>query len=211
MGKKAAYHLSNCGVKFRENATTENYLAFAAWIITGKMPNLGVLMDQEEANRRMKELDEIYARGEKPELAYCGLRYNKSQTIPFTKCRKVFVTNIETGEEKEFSSIKEASEWLSLIWDMKPISIGACLRYRTEYKGYKIKISGKRDKRKTSKPVLAKNVKTGESYKFESLSDCSRFLTELYGVIVGSGMIAEKAENGKFYKETWKFEYISKE
>lgn len=209
MGKKAAYELSNYGKSFRENATTENYLAFAAWIITGKMPNLGVLMDEEESNKRMKELDSIYARGEKTELANA---WKKRERIKITKeskkGRTVYLTNIETGEKLEFSTIQETSKYLAPIWNMKATSIEVTLRMRKEYKGYKIHITGETQRRYNAKPIVATNIKTGEKHKFDCFVDCTRFMTNLYSSVLSCGAIKEKVQTGKLYKETWKFEYV---
>ena len=208
--KYAAYHLSDVGQHFEENKTSENYLAFAAWIVTGKMPNLAYLMDKEAEQKRMKELDEIYAKGEKPELADYG-RIGKKPTIVKSpkRTRKVHLTNIETGEEKEFEAIKDAAEYLAPIWNMKVNSIETSLRMKREYKGYKIQIEGKLRRKYKIEPIMAINIKPGEKHKFDCLVDCTRYITNLYDVIVCCGAIKEKAKTGKTYKDTWRFEYIA--
>jgi len=206
--KYAPYKLSNYGKHFKKDETSENYLAFAAWIVTGKMPNLTYLMDEKESNKRMKELDEIYARGERPELSNLGI--NKAKPRPGNqRKRAVKVTNIETQEEKNFSSIKDASRYLSSIWNMKSSSIEAMLRKKSEYKGYKIEVSGYTQKRKKgSKPIIAINIKTGERIKFHCLNECAEYIGNLYKVNVGGGFIRRKEKLDEAYRDTWKFESI---
>ena len=190
--KYAAYHLSDIGQHFEENKTSENYLAFAAWIVTGKMPNLAYLMDKEA------ELADYGRIGKKPTIVKSPKR-----------TRKVHLTNIETGEEKEFEAIKDAAEYLAPIWNMKVNSIETSLRMKREYKGYKIQIEGKSRRKYKIEPIMAINIKTGEKHKFDCLVDCTRYITNLYDVIVCCGAIKEKAKTGKTYKDTWRFEYIS--
>ena len=43
------------------------------------------------------------------------------------------LSDIETGEEKEFEAIKDAAEYLAPIWNMKVNSIETSLRMKQDY------------------------------------------------------------------------------
>lgn len=92
---------------------------------------------------------------------------------------------------------------------MKVNSIETSLRMKREYKGYKIQIEGKSRRKYKIEPIMAINIKTGEKHKFDCLVDCTRYITNLYDVIVCCGAIKEKAKTGKTYKDTWRFKYIA--
>lgn len=83
----------------QEDPTYENYLRLAEWIFTGKV-SLIDLLDQEEATRRMKEIDELRLskKIEKNNITKRKNAYNK--TI-------IEVINTKTKEKSFYKSIRE--------------------------------------------------------------------------------------------------------
>lgn len=111
--RKADFNLNSIG-KAATDSRYINYKALQYAIIYGKKPNLRFLQDREIAEKRIAELDKIYARGEKPPLA-------QKFSSPTKKARKnkeqydtqnVKVENIKTGEVLEFENINQLSKYL---------------------------------------------------------------------------------------------------
>ena len=85
----------------QEDPTYENYLRLAETIFTGKI-RLVDLQDNEEAAKRMKEIDELRARGEQTEYETIDITAEKGIGTPLE------VKNCRTKEVKNFTSIKKA-------------------------------------------------------------------------------------------------------
>ena len=96
----------------QEDPTYENWLRLAEAIFSGQT-RLSDLYDKKEELERIREIDELRARGEKTpyqieEKTSKPIRKNnpkfKPESIP------VEIKNLETGEKGEFNSIKQACE-----------------------------------------------------------------------------------------------------
>ena len=63
--------------------------------------------DRIESIRRMKEIDDMRARGLKTECEQIKIDISESREKP-SRSTKVYIKNFATGEEKEYESIKQA-------------------------------------------------------------------------------------------------------
>lgn len=99
----------------QEDITYENYLRLAESILTGKTKVVD-LQDEEEAAKRMQEIDELRARGEKTEYEILT-SYNKKQVgNPDIYKKRVIIetTNIETGEIIYYKSVRQLCDALGI-------------------------------------------------------------------------------------------------
>lgn len=94
----------------QEDVTYENYLRLAESILSGKTKVVD-LQDETEARKRMQEIDELRARGEKTEYE---LETHQNKKKYDTDNRKITnkkivleVTNTETGEKIMYKSLRE--------------------------------------------------------------------------------------------------------
>lgn len=87
----------------QEDPTYENWLRLAETIFSGQI-RLSDLYDKEESLKRMKEIDELRARGEKTEYEtlYAGSEMGRGTPLEVKNCR--------TKEVKKFTSIKKACD-----------------------------------------------------------------------------------------------------
>lgn len=100
-----------CG-SAQEDPTYENWLRLAEAIFSGQT-RLADLYDKKEELLRIKEIDELRARGEKTlyqieEEISKPIRRKKPNFKP--ESIPVLIKNLETGEKGEFNSIKQACE-----------------------------------------------------------------------------------------------------
>lgn len=108
-----------------EDPTILNYMALLCAIFNkGKF--YGMFYDYKESQRRMAELDEIYARGELPPLA---IEFKKSAVVDRTKqeyieCfgsaingKKVRVIDLKNQTITIFKSKKEAAKYIAKVSD----------------------------------------------------------------------------------------------
>ena len=93
-----------------DDPTYENWLRLAETIFTGKI-RVNDLLDEEEAKRRMQEIDELRARGEKTECEHETRRNKKKWETEYreltNKKIKLEVTNTKTKEKKIYNSMSE--------------------------------------------------------------------------------------------------------
>ena len=200
--RKADFNLNSIG-KAATDSRYINYKALQYAIIYGKKPNLGFLQDREIAEKRIAELDKIYARGEKPPLA-------QKFSSPTKKARKnkeqydtqnVKVENIKTGEVLEFKNIYRACKYLAPIMNKSVPTIFRKIRMQETYLGYSFEL-------KEKPSIRAENIKTGEVLEFENINQLSKYLGEKCGNELRSDKIKEKIEYKKIYKKEWRFSYI---
>lgn len=94
----------------QEDPTYENYLRLAEWIFTGKV-SLSDLLNEEESRKRMKEIDELRARGERTPYE-AEFKKPKAKGNPNLSPRKIVleVTNLETKEKIIYKSMKSFCE-----------------------------------------------------------------------------------------------------
>lgn len=200
--RKADFNLNSIG-KAATDSRYINYKALQYAIIYGKKPNLGFLQDREIAEKRIAELDKIYARGEKPPLA-------QKFSSPTKKSRKnresydtqnVKVENIKTGEVLNFKNIYRACKYLAPIIDRSIPTIFRKIRMQEDYLGYRFELEKKHK-------IRAENIKTGEVLDFENINQLSKYLGERCGNELRADKIKEKIEYEKLYKKEWRFSYI---
>ncbi|MGM9533712.1 MAG: NUMOD1 domain-containing DNA-binding protein [Intestinibacter sp.] len=210
--RKAEFDLNNFGKHLDESdPTIANHVALLLTILSGRsnMPYLGILQDKNLEAKRMAELDEIYARGGRPPLAEKFSNEKKNVKKHYTRSRAVKMTNKATGEILEFQSIKEAARYLNRIEPSKTVSgYENLLHLKTKYKNYTFEIEGIRVKpsKDKRKPVIAKNLKTGETIEFESLSSCSNYLKTVCKCKVYREKLERILEKDMMI-ENWKIRY----
>lgn len=94
----------------QEDPTYENYLRLAEWIFTGKI-RLVDLQDKQEEVKRMKEIDELRARGEKTSYEPVEKKPKRVNNPNFKPKRiMVEVTNLEINEKNIYKSMKNFCE-----------------------------------------------------------------------------------------------------
>ena len=116
----------------QSDPTRDNWLRLAAAILIKPENMIGCgrnnstlgisltdLYDKEEELKRMKEIDELRARGEKTEYEKLhpsdSERYKSIQKSYSRRGAPIEVTNLSTGEVKKFESIKSASYECNLL------------------------------------------------------------------------------------------------
>lgn len=94
----------------QEDPTYENWLRLAEWIFTKKI-RLVDLQDKDEEQKRMKEIDELRARGEKTPYEPANKK-KKAKGNPNLSPRKIVleVTNLENNEKIIYKSMKNFCE-----------------------------------------------------------------------------------------------------
>lgn len=210
--RKAEFDLSNFGKHLDESdPTLANHVALLLTILSGKRnaPSLSMFQNKELEKKRMTELDEIYVRGGRPPLAKKFSNEKKNVKKHYTRARAVKITDKVTGEILEFQSIKEAARYLNRVEPSKTVAgYENLLHIRAEYKNHSFEVEGicvktSKDKRK---PVIAKNLKTGEKIEFESLSSCSNYLNTVCECKIYREKI-ERAIRTKRLIEVWEIQY----
>lgn len=196
------------------DSTLLNYYALYLTIKSDKKnaPDLWIFRNKELEKKRMKELDEIYARGERPPLAeqFSNKKHKKNKNIfGNDKNKKITkITNKVTGDVMEFQSIKEASRFLSLTeGDKTACAYEHILHTRKKYKNYSFEVNGGCLKpiKNIPKSVVAENIVTGEKIEFESTNKCAKYFKNIYSEIYRT-KIKSFIEESKVYKN-WKFYY----
>lgn len=91
----------------QDDITYENYLRLAEWIFVGKV-HLKDLQDDREAKKRMKEIDELRARGDRTPYEDETIQ-NKKRCAPKTNKKRIVieVTNLAINEKTIYKSLRE--------------------------------------------------------------------------------------------------------
>lgn len=92
----------------QDDPTYENYLRLAEWIFTGKVLTSD-LQDQQEALKRMREIDELRAKGGKTEYEESTENKKKPKKNDNFKPKRIiiYVTDTKTNETIAYNSIRE--------------------------------------------------------------------------------------------------------
>lgn len=213
--RKADFNLNNIGKSINESdPTIANYVALWMTIKSGKtnVPDLHMFRNEEEAKKRMAELNEIYARGERPPLAQkFSNRKRKVSSNVFGNAKNkkaVKVINKETGEEMIFESTKQAARYLSMIErDKTAAAYEYILHSRSEFKNYIFETSGYFKPLKTKrKAVIAENIETREIIEFENLNKCAKYLKTVCECKVYREKLERILEKDRMI-ENWKIRY----
>ncbi|WP_434796648.1 hypothetical protein [Terrisporobacter vanillatitrophus] len=93
----------------QEDPTYENYLRLAEAIFTGRIKVVD-LQDKEEETKRMKEIDDMRARGEKTPYEAAEKKPKRITNTKGPKKIMVEVTNLETNEKNIYKSMKNFCE-----------------------------------------------------------------------------------------------------
>lgn len=188
---KAKFDMSNLGkIIDTSDPTLLNYIALYLTIKSERKnaPSLSMLQDKEASDKRMKELNEIYARGDKPPLAKkISSKKNSKPLVPVKregKEVKVKITDKTTGKVFEFYSINQAARFLSITeGDKSRSGYEYTLKQKKEYKNYilyvKDHIYPNENNRGKNAPVVAENTLTGEKIEFRSKNACAEHLNKI--------------------------------
>lgn len=93
----------------QEDPTYENYLRLAEAIFTGRIKVVD-LQDKEEERKRMKEIDDMRARGEKTPYEAAEKKPKRITNTKGSKKIMVEVIDLETNEKNIYKSIKNFCE-----------------------------------------------------------------------------------------------------
>lgn len=93
----------------QEDPTYENYLRLAEAIFTGRIKVVD-LQDKEEETKRIKEIDDMRARGEKTPYEAAEKKPKRITNTKGPKKIMVEVTNLETNEKNIYKSMKNFCE-----------------------------------------------------------------------------------------------------
>ncbi|MPM81081.1 hypothetical protein SDC9_128133 [bioreactor metagenome] len=93
----------------QDDPTYENYLRLAEAIFTGRIKVVD-LQDKEEETKRMKEIDDMRARGEKTPYEAAEKKPKRITNTKGPKKIMVEVTNLETNEKNIYKSMKNFCE-----------------------------------------------------------------------------------------------------
>ena len=217
--KKADFELNKCGRSIdNSDPLAENYIALAESIL-GKKVNLAYLEDDKEAKRRMRELDAIYARGDKPPLAKQFPRCKGPEQDNSKKGKPVKIINLSTGEEFKFKTIKDVAEYLRKEEGGLRSHDAYCelIRRKEQHNNFKIELdrskykSVNRGKSTISIAIGMKNIKTGEKLEFISMTKCIECLRNIYGTQASTELIKGKIKRCKTYKGEWMFYYLQEQ
>ena len=116
--------------------------------------------------------------------ALLGKKFNKERLekmqLSNTLRQSVLLTNTETGDIKEFSSMTDAGKYL----DISRVTVKKYLISKTSYKGYIISKVSSKDKDELSftskpiqqQPILLTNKITGISKQFPSMTEAAEYL-----------------------------------
>lgn len=222
--RKAEFDLNSFGKHLDESdPTLANHVALLLTILSGKknVPELAMFRNKALEVKRMAELNEIYARGERPPLAekFSNKKHKSNGNNFKDKNGNVFgtaknkkltkITIKDTGETVFFESVKEAARFLSIIEkDKTACAFEHILHTRKEYKNYLFETDGAYFKplKKVFKAVIAENTKTGEILEFENTNKCAEYLKAVCETKVYREKVKRKIEKGKLL-EDWKIRY----
>lgn len=123
----------------QEDPTYENYLRLAEWIFTGKI-RLVDLQDKQEEVKRMKEIDELRARGEKTSYEPVEKKPKRVNNPNFKPKRiMIEVKNLKTNEKTLYVSMKNFCEVNDISYSYIKVRFSKAQSSKILYNGLIIK------------------------------------------------------------------------